>query len=163
MCMLVSASQLPPTLYPDGRGASVSTASSFSEVQGLFRARCRVCGQRASATAAGVVCAHESVSEARCSGTGHRALGILEPAPSIVSTGSTCPEVTPRTRAVESAGIEHAGQAMVARLEELRERGRAQLRAERQSRYKPPFEAWQLSGSSLRTVGGGLPGLGRRS
>jgi len=129
----------------------------------VFRVTCRVCGQRASATAAGVVYAHESASEARCSGTGHRALGILEPAPSTVSADGTYPEVTPRTRAVESAAIEHAGQAMVARLEELRERGRAQLRAERRSRYVPPVEAWQLSGSSVRTVGGGLPGLGRRS
>lgn len=129
----------------------------------MFRVIFRVCGQRASATAAGVVCAHESVSEARCSGTGHRALGKLEPVPSTVSIGSTCPEVMPRTRAVESAAVEHAGQAMIARLEDLRERGRAQLRAERRSRYIPPLEAWQLSGSSVRTVGGVLPGLGRRS
>lgn len=128
----------------------------------MFRVQCLMCHRLASATATGVICAHDGPSGTRCGGTGYR---TDESQPESSSRVSSMPGVAldDTRRRTTSAPSERALEADATRREVLRADARARLRDDLSTRYKLPSEAWEQSGPSVRAVGGGLPGLGRRS
>lgn len=128
----------------------------------MFRIRCEVCGSPASATELGVVCVHSGRDGLRCPGTGLVVEASGEPLTSNASLGCRDGTYWDATL-IKAPGADSSNAAKDTPQHEKRlAEAHAVLRYEWTVRARPPVPEWEQSGSSVRTVGGGLPGLGRR-
>lgn len=128
----------------------------------MFRVRCEVCGRSVSVTNAGVVCVHSGRDNPRCQGTGLVVPVSGELLPCSASTGHRDDDYWDVTMTRGPGPGTPTAAETRPRYEGLLAEAHAELRYAWTVRARPPVDDWEQSGSSVRTVGGGLPSLGRR-